>query len=156
MRVPSPRSITITVGLPASGKTTWALQAGFEEAISLDDCRQELWGDYTLQDGPGGIPALLARQVEKISAAMAKQVSIVVHNTHHLREFRRPLLELAKTAGYRTRIVFFDINPEECRKRNRNRLNPVPESVMEEFVTTMEIPAGDEADEVTIIQNGSE
>lgn len=54
------RVLTITVGLPASGKSTFAEKAGFDTAVSLDDCREILWGDKRIQHGPGGIDALLA------------------------------------------------------------------------------------------------
>lgn len=143
-------SITITVGLPASGKTTWALSEGCDEAISLDDCRQELWGDYILQDGPGGIIALLELQEQKIREAITERKSIVVHNTHHLREFRKPIISLARELGCHVRIVYFNVQPEECRIRNRTRPNPVPEDVMDEFIATLEIPTQDEADELIV------
>ena len=142
------REITLTVGIPASGKTTWALQAGFDVMISLDDCRQELWGDYTRQSGPGEVATLLALQEQKICDAIADKKRIVVHNTHHLREFRKPIIDLARKQGYRVRILYFDIVPAICRQRNHKRTNPVPEAVMDEFISTMEIPTKDEADEV--------
>ena len=119
--------LLLTMGIPASGKSTWALNAGLEAAIALDDCRQELWSDHAIQDGSGGVAALLELQEKKIRQAMENGESIVVHNTHHLQEFRQPLIELAHKAGYLVKIVYFDIDPEECRRRNRNRPNPVPD-----------------------------
>ena len=145
-------SITITVGLPASGKTTWATEKmKFDAAISLDDCRQELWGDCTCQDGPGGILALLDLQEQKIRSAMAEQKSIVVHNTHHLRAFIMPVIDLARDIGYHVRVVYFNVDPEECRRRNRARPNPVPETVMGEFIRSLEVPTEDEVDELIVI-----
>ncbi len=146
-----PRSITLTVGLPACGKTSWALNAGFGAAISLDDCRHELWGDYARQEGPGGISALLALQEAKIRAAIADLKTIVVHNTHHLRDFRRPIVQIALESGYRVRIAYFDVDPEECRRRNRHRPAPVPEAVMDEFIERFEKPREDEAEEVFVV-----
>lgn len=146
-----PQSITITVGLPASGKTTWALSFGFDCAISLDDCRQELWGDYTIQNGPGGIIALLKLQEQKIRSAISEQKSIVVHNTHHLREFRKPIIDLASELNYHTRIIYFNIDPNECRRRNKARQHPIPEIVMDEFIATLEIPTEDEAAELIVL-----
>ena len=137
-----------TVDLPASGKSTWALKSGFDAAVSLDDCRQELWGDFTLQNGPGGISTLLVLQEKKIRRAMEQGQSIVVHNTHHLRKFRRPLTDLARQLGYSVQIVYFDVAPDECCRRNRKRRNPVPEKVMEEFIRTFEEPVDGEADRV--------
>ena len=140
------RVLTITVGLPASGKTTFAGSAGFDVAVSLDDCRETLWGDRLAQGGPGGIDALLACEEAVITAAMKENKSIVVHNTSILKEHRKPLVELAKKHGYRTQIVYFDIPFEECIKRNKQRKDGVPEDVMADFRDKLEAPAPDEAD----------
>ncbi len=140
------RVLTLTAGLPASGKTTWALAAGFDHAVCLDDCRHALWGDPTLQNGPGGIPALLTLQTALIGAAMANGHSIVVHNTSYLKSNRQPLIEQARRAGYRVQIVYFDVAMEECLRRNRKRKNPVPDAVIEDFAARMEVPEADEAD----------
>ena len=103
-----------TVDLPASGKSTWALKSGFDAAVSLDDCRQELWGDFSIQNGPGGICALLVLQGKKIRRAMEQGQSIVVHNTHHLREFGRSLTgDMARQLRYYVQIVYFDVAPDE-------------------------------------------
>ena len=115
-------------------------------AVSLDDCRETLWGDRLAQGGPGGIDALLACQDAVITAAMKEYKSIVVHNTSFLKEHRKPLVDLGKMHGYRTQIVYFDIPFEECIKRNQQRKDGVPEDVMADFRAKLEIPAPDEAD----------
>ena len=140
------RVLTITVGLPASGKTTFAKSAGFDVAVSLDDCRETLWGNRKVQYGPGGMDALLACQDAVITAAMNESKSIVVHNTSILKEYRKPLVELAKKHGYRTQIVYFDIPFEECIRRNMQREDAVPENIMADFRDKLEAPAPDEAD----------
>lgn len=142
------RVLTLTVGLPASGKTTWALSAGFDRSISLDDCRQALWHDPTRQNGPGGVDALLLLQDEWIDQAMAENQSIVVHNTNLLKTHRRPLIQKAEQAGYRTQILFFDVSKEECLRRNRLRKRRVPDEVIEDFARKMEVPEENEADKV--------
>lgn len=143
--------LTLTVGLPASGKTMFAENAGFDFTISLDDCREMLWGDRKIQDGPGGIDALLALQDALILEAMKENKSIIVHNTSTLKEHRAPLLELAKNKGYRTQIVYFDIPAEECIRRNQQRTEGVPREAVEKFAASMEVPSEDEADLVVTI-----
>jgi len=142
--------LALTVGLPASGKSTWALSAGFDRNISLDDCRKALWGARSVQDGSGGIPALLLAQKALIAAAMARGRSIVVHNTSHLKCHRMPLVEMARRAGYASRIVYFDVPLEECLRRNRLRSpeERVPEAVIREYAEKLEVPERGEADEV--------
>lgn len=142
------RVLTITVGLPASGKSTFAEKAGFDTAVSLDDCREILWGDKRIQHGPGGIDALLALQETIIRAAMKENKSIIVHNTSILKEHRKPLVQLAKEQGYRTQIIYFDVPAAECIKRNQHRDGAVPPGAMEYFIANMEVPTEDEADRV--------
>ncbi|MGM0452294.1 MAG: AAA family ATPase [Thermodesulfobacteriota bacterium] len=146
----SGRVLTLTVGLPASGKTYWALSAGFDRAISLDDCRRALWGSRAIQDGPGGIAALLAVEYEQIRSAMAQGKSIVVHNTHFLKAHRTPVIEMARQSGYRTQIVYFDVSLQQCLRRNQNRSEAaqVPEEVIKDFAEQMEPPEAGEADMV--------
>ncbi len=140
------RVLTITVGLPASGKSTFAKTAGFDLAVSLDDCREMLWGSRQMQNGPGGINALLALQDALIIEAMKENKSVIVHNTSILKKHRAPLIELAKAHGYRTQIIYFDVPVEECIRRNQQRNDAVPPETVESFAARMEVPAVDEAD----------
>ncbi len=142
----SGRVLTLTVGPPASGKSTFAKAAGFDMAVCLDDFREALWGDRRIQDGPGGTDALLVLQDAVISAAMQENKSIIVHNTSIFRRYRAPLIKLAKKHGYRTQIVYFDTPADTCRQRNRPREDRVPEAVMDSFFANREPPARDEAD----------
>ncbi|MGM0402811.1 MAG: AAA family ATPase [Thermodesulfobacteriota bacterium] len=142
------RVLTLTVGLPASGKTTFAENAGVDFTISLDDCRETLWGDRAIQDGRGGINALLALQDALILEAMKENKSIIVHNTSILKKYRTPLLELARNKGYHTQIVYFDMPVEKCIRRNQQRRDAVPREAMEDFAAKLEVPAADEADRV--------
>jgi predicted kinase len=136
------------VGLPGSGKTRWARQAGFDRMVSLDDWREKLWGDAQTQEGPGGTELLMALHHREIQDALDQGQSVVVHNTHILGEHRRPIIEMARSAGYRVHIVYFDIPVEVCRQQNRQRAHPVPDAVIDDFARRMEIPAPDEADHV--------
>lgn len=147
----SGRVLTITVGPPASGKSTFAGKTGFEVAVCLDDFREALWGDRRIQDGPGATDALLAQQDAAIVKAMQEKKSVIVHNTSILRQYRTPLIELAKKHGYRTQIVYFDTPADTCRLRNSLRKDRVPEAVMDSFFANAEPPAQDEADLVVRI-----
>lgn len=140
------RVLTLTVGPPASGKSTFAREAGFDVAVCLDDFREALWGDRRVQDGPGGTEALLALQDATVTAAMLENKSIIVHNTSIFRKYRAPFIELAKKHGYLTQIVYFDTPADTCRLRNRLREDQVPEAVMDSFFANTEPPAQDEAD----------
>lgn len=138
--------MTITVGLPASGKTVWARQAGFDRMVSLDDWREKLWGDRNIQNGPGGFDLILALHNMEIEEAIKKGESVVIHNTNILRKHRRPLVEMARSAGYRVRIVYFEVPVEVCRQRNRDRKNPVADEIIDDYAARLEVPDHTEAD----------
>lgn len=145
--------MTITVGLPGSGKTLWAKQAGFDRTVSLDDWREKLWGDRGIQNGPGGFDLLLALHNREIEEALENGESVVVHNTNLLRDHRRQLIEMARRAGYRIEIVYFEIPVEVCRQRNRDRKNPVPDEVIDDYAARLEEPGSDEADRIVRYSN---
>lgn len=145
--------MTLTVGLPGSGKTLWAKQAGFDRTVSLDDWREKLWGERGAQNGAGGFDLLLALHNREIEEALENGESVVVHNTNLLREHRRQLIEMARRAGYRVEIVYFEVPVEVCRQRNRDRKNPVPDEVIDDYAACLEEPADEEADCVVRYSN---
>lgn len=145
--------MTITVGLPGSGKSRWARQAGFDRKVSLDDWRERLWGDRNIQDGPGGFDLVLALHNREIQEALENGESVVIHNTNLLREHRRKLVEMAHNAGYQVKIVYFEIPLEVCRQRNKDRENPLPDEVIDSHASRLEIPGPEEADWVLRYSN---
>lgn len=147
----SGKVMTLTVGMPASGKTTWALKAGFDVCICLDDCREQLWGSPEIQGGHGGIAALLELEKDEIRKALEAEKSIVIHNTYPLRAYREPVIGMGREAGYRIQIVYFDIPLDECRRRNKNRPTPVPDDVLDDYAQNIEPPEAGEADMVVRI-----
>lgn len=142
----SGKVLTLTVGIPSSGKTTWALGAGFDVAVSLDDCREALWGSSYIQNGLGGLPIVLVMQEQIIKHAIAEKRSIVVHDTHIERNHRLPLIQLARKYGYRVQIVYFDVPHGRCLERNRCRINPVPRDIINRGIKRLEVPDASEAD----------
>ncbi len=145
--------MTITVGLPGSGKTQWARQAGFDRMVCLDDWREKLWGDRNIQDGPGGTELLIELHNMEIREALKNGGNVVVHNTNILRKHRRPLVEMAREAGYRVKIIYFEIPVEVCRQRNRDRDNPIPDEVIDDSAARLEVPDPEEADCVVRYSN---
>ena len=138
--------MTITVGLPGSGKTLWAKQAGFDRTVCLDDWREKLWGDRRIQDGPGGTGLLVSLHNLEIREALKNGESVVVHNTNILKKHRRPLVEMGREAGYEVRIVYFEVPVAVCRQRNKDRPQPVPDEVIDDFARRIEPPDPEEAD----------
>lgn len=146
------RILGITVGLPGAGKSTLAARLGFDVKISLDDLRERLWGDASIQDGPGGVELLVEFQKKALIQAISEGKSIIVHNTSIKKTHRKELADIAKKAGYKVWIYYFDIPPEVCKKRNAQRRKPVPCEVIDAFAREMEVPEQDEADRIITIR----
>lgn len=132
-------SITILVGIPASGKTTWVKRVMnadlFDVVVSSDAIREELTGDMTVQDRNAEVFRLLDVRVKQ---ALNDDKNVVVDATNLKPYHRKKMAELAgvpATTGYA--IWFSDsLNYELCQTRNLTRDDrsiPVPEEVMRRF-----------------------
>ena len=141
--------LTVTVGIPGSGKTTW-LDRTMPEAtiISMDRMRQALLGSMSDQ-----------RENDRIHrdamAATTSQLrdgrSVVFDATSYSVERRERLVSIADTTGARVRMIYFDIGLEEALNRNAARGRSVPRDVIIQMYSGLEAPRADEADEVTVV-----
>ena len=128
----------ILIGLPGSGKSTWATSfcAGRSplQLISTDQIRGELFGDQAIQ-GPW---PLIWKQVDRCfhQAVIAIQAGTyggaVYDATNAQRRGRRTVIEAAHGAGF-THIlaIWFDVSTAQCLARNQQRSRQVPLEVIE-------------------------
>lgn len=123
--------MTICRGLPASGKTTWALEWLAESPtgrvrVNRDDIRFMLFGRYS------GVDEALVTSVQTstIKASMTKKLDIVVDNTNLNINHREKLIDLATRNGYKVVIKDFDVSVEDCIWRDMFRDKSVGEEVI--------------------------
>ena len=130
--------ILVLVGLPASGKSTWARENEVP-AISSDAMRELLADDVTNQ--------AIHRDVFKhVRAVLRTRLAIgrpktAVDATNLTFKERRPYIEIARRAGARIEAVYFDIPIEECLKRNRGRARVVPDEAIRAMAGKMQLPS---------------
>lgn len=126
----------ICVGLPGSGKTTFAreivasLPPGEAVAISRDDLRLTLYGTKLglTSDQENEITALEHSMIDK---ALSRGLRVVVHDCNLKTAYRRPLALIAERLGVEWCQVDFTWVPlETCLERNSKREHPVPEDVI--------------------------
>lgn len=106
---------------------------------------------------------LKTRRREKllIEACLEAKQPFVVDNTNPTRTDRERYLPKAKAAGFRTVAYWFDVDFEECKRRNASRLGKkvVPPFVLSIIRKKMELPSTvegfDEVHRVTVGPNGS-
>lgn len=134
--------LIITVGLPGSGKTTWADQrvAADETSntirISRDDIRRELFGKYVLnREQENQVTALQHAVVEEL---LLKGRRVIVDDTNLHKLTRDAWLELGRRASVRVSFKPFRANVDECIRRCEDRFEKngdrlVPASVINEM-----------------------
>ncbi|WP_204138347.1 AAA family ATPase [Halomicronema sp. CCY15110] len=128
----------LLIGLPDSGKSTWARH--FRQAdpaiayISTDQIRGELFGDEATQ---GPWPQVWECVGQKMRGAAQQtqqgQLSGALYDaTNVQRRGRRRVIQTAQSLGFtRLLAVWFDVSLAECLKRNQGRSRQVPPEIIE-------------------------
>lgn len=124
-------NVVICVGVPASGKSTWA-RAYAERTGALVVCRDDVRLELVLKHGDDEILVTdLAHG--KIEEALTCGFDVVVADTNINRANRNALIKFCTERGATVTLKVFPISLEEALKRDRNR----NASVGEEVITRM-------------------
>ena len=110
--------MVVLVGLPGSGKSTWAERRGFTP-LSSDAIRQLLADDATDQTIHRRV-FLTLRFLLRQRLAIGRPVSCVDATSLTPAE-RAPYIAMARRVGCDAEAVFFDVPLEVCRARNGAR-----------------------------------
>ena len=131
-------SLTITRGLPASGKSTWALGMEMCEYVRVnrDSIRQQVFG----LDGKGILTPKQENEVTKLEVALVEAAlnagkSVVVDATHLRQKYAVQWADLAEKHGVLFQVVDFPVDADECVRRNAGRrvVEQVPEQVIRDM-----------------------
>ncbi len=128
----------MTVGLPASGKSTWLKSQGILHPISSDTVRKLLTDDVTNQTAN----ALIFATVRHLLAQRLRlhRPETYIDATSLTRKERAQYIRLARPAGATVEAVFFDTPVELCKERNRLRSRVVPDEAMDYLAGRLERP----------------
>jgi predicted kinase len=119
--------IIVLVGLPASGKSTWAERAGLP-VLSSDATRGLLSGDETNQSINRLVFSTMRETLRRRLAARA--AATLIDSTALTPWERRCWIRLAELHDCDVEAVFFDTPLEECLRRNASRARQVPEEAL--------------------------
>lgn len=124
-----------TVGVSASGKTTWAeSQVGYVN-INRDDIRFQhicngirSWRLYKFNKA--NEQKVTAIQTAMLADAIAQGKDVIISDTNLNPKNYRWMHQALENAGYEIEFKFFPISYEEALKRDSNRDNPVGQQVI--------------------------
>ena len=129
--------VVVLVGLPASGKSTWVAEQG-GVAISSDEIRRWLTDDATNQSIHGLVFRLM-RDFLRHRIALGAPVTYI-DATNLTAKHRRAFIKIAEHTGCRPEAVFFDVEIEECLRRNAIRDRQVPAPAIRAMAARLEPP----------------
>ncbi|WP_321476036.1 AAA family ATPase [uncultured Paludibaculum sp.] len=142
--------LLILVGLPASGKSTWAQQNGLP-TLSSDEVRALVTGDVTQQ----GQNRLVFRTLRSLAAARVEAgVPLTCIDATALTVWeRRCWVRFAQLQNCGVEAVYFDIPLDECKRRNAARDRVVPDHVMDLMAARLQPPDPREGfDRITVVR----
>lgn len=129
------RTVVITIGLPASGKSTWAKQQLVQEPkrwkrINRDDIRAMVDNGWN----PAGETFITIVQESTLRSALDEGFDVIIDNTSLPARVRKRLHEICAQVGD-VKIIerMFQTPMQTCLDRNATRAEPVPLRVIEEM-----------------------
>ena len=143
----------MTIGVPGSGKSTWAKK---QDAIihSSDSIREELLGKYSsIDEVPNG--EVFSIMLQRTKASLTKGENVVYDATNMSRKDRKYILNRVQDFGAIRVGVLFLVPISECKRRNESRERTVPEFVIDKMLKRFDVPLyGAEFDEILIVAGG--
>lgn len=135
--------VMVAIGPPGCGKSTWwenGRNAGAipEQSIriNMDAIRKEMTGNESDQSKN----YVVAKVAEvKLKACLSERIPVIYwDNTCTKAKYRKDIINLAKTAGYKVIGIHFNVPIKVCLKRNASRTRNVPEDVIERMYNSIQ------------------
>ncbi len=129
--------LILLVGLPGSGKSTYAAEQGWT-VLSSDELRRVLLDDARDQTANRAVFALL-RRVLRMRLELRRPVTCI--DATNLTPYeRRPYIKTAQLYDADIEAVYFDIPLAVCLERNRGRDRVVPPDVVDKMSKRLVAP----------------
>ena len=139
---------TLLSGLPGSGKDTWISQAATDlPVVSLDTIRKRI--GVSPDDNQG---VVVERAKEEARELLRGKRPFVWNSTNITRSLRATLVRLFRDYNAQVRIVYLETPYDELLRRNAQREESLPQSVIQRLVDKLEPPELSEAPSVVWLE----
>ena len=143
------QNLTILVGAPGSGKTTYRNQITDSKIISMDDERLRLCGNYNDMSKNGQV---FNNCFADLNRSLKAGDNVVWDATSYSRKARKTLINAARQYGVQVSVVYWDLDSQTLLKRNAEREKRVPDDIVWKFYKTLETPASYEYERLIVIE----
>lgn len=133
-------TLTLLVGLPASGKSTYAIERLANDStiiLSSDELRKELFGDENCQENNGIVFKTLYKRAKEY---LQNGKNVVIDATNINLKARRSALSQFEKMPIKREAIVFATPFELCIERDKERSRTVGEAVIKKFLYRFEIP----------------
>jgi predicted kinase len=139
--------VVMMAGLPGAGKDRWIREHLADwPVISLDQLRKEMKISPEAAQGP-----VVQAAKDRARELMRKQQSFVWNATNVTRLLRGQLIDFFAAYHARVRVVYLEAPFDEVLRRNVERPNHVPESIIYQLMRKLEVPDLTEAHQVEYV-----
>lgn len=121
------------VGLPASGKSTFANNHKECIVVSTDEIRAELFGSAECQEN-GSL--VFKTAFDRIAKALASGHDVIFDATNVTRKARKAVFQFDAEHI----AVYMATNAAECKERNSKRERKVPNAVIDRMAARLTVP----------------
>ena len=130
--------VILLSALPGTGKDTF-VKKNFKDwpVVSLDSVRRKYKIKPTDKKGNGKV---IQEVKEAARVYLRKKQSFIWNATNITFNLRNQLVDLFQTYGAKTKIIYLEVPFKTLLQQNRNRDYPVPESVIDKMIKSLEIP----------------
>lgn len=129
--------LTLMIGYPGSGKSTFASVINDSIIISSDTIRKELYGDEAIQGDPSKVFDILYKKLDK---ELKSGTNVVLDATNICKKDRERAIKMAKNACRKVRAYVMDTPIAACVRRNDLRDRKVPDHVFDKMIKKYEEP----------------
>lgn len=133
--------VTLAIGLPGSGKSSWfkrnkitPLSSDLLRALLFDDANEQRFQDLVFSNLRSMLKARL----------IARRPSNYVDATNLTPHERQGWIKLAKDYGYEVQAVYFDVPLEVCLERNQKRERVIADADMRRIAAKLKAPTFEE------------